>query len=184
GGGAIYVEGGQFKAVNSRFVDDRCYASGPDLGGGAIRALAQYRNHPIYITNDAFTGGSCSNGGALSSISVQWNILNSVFTDNRAIGWGANPAARRTRGGGSGGAIYLDGRNDNALIAGTEMDHNSAREGGGAVFDVVDSGWGALTFDRSRLHEDTSGAFQTFPGVYYDLDGHDRAPRMINSTDR
>ena len=25
GGGAIYVEGGQFRAVNSRFVDNRCY---------------------------------------------------------------------------------------------------------------------------------------------------------------
>ena len=43
GGGAIYVEGGQFKAVNSRFVDNRCYAYGPDLGGGAIPALAHTR---------------------------------------------------------------------------------------------------------------------------------------------
>lgn len=184
GGGAIYVEGGQFKAVNSRFVNDRCYAHGPDLGGGAIRALAQYRNRPVYITHDTFRGGRCSNGGALSSISVQWDVINSEFTNNRATGWGANPASRGTRGGGSGGAIYLDGRNDNVLIAGTEMDDNSAREGGGAVFDVVDSGWGALTFNRSRLRHDVSGEFQTFPGVYYDLDGHDRPPRMISSTDR
>ncbi len=54
GGGAIYVEGGQFKAVNARFIDNRCYPSGPDLGGGAIRALAQFENRPIYITNDTF----------------------------------------------------------------------------------------------------------------------------------
>jgi hypothetical protein len=33
------------------------------------------------------------------------------------------------------------------------------------------------------LHDDISGRFQTFPGVYYDLDGHDRAPVMIKSTD-
>ncbi len=183
GGGAIYVEGGQFRAVNSRFIDNRCYAYGPDLGGGAIRALAQYENRPVYITNDTFRGGRCSNGAALSSISVQWAILNSAFTDNKAIGWGANPASRGTPGGGSGGAIYLDGTDDNVLIAGTVMDHNSAREGGGAVFDVVDSGWGTLTFNQSQLHADTSGQFQTFPGVYYDLDGHDRAPVMINSTD-
>ena len=109
GGGAIYVEGGQFKAVNSRFLDNRCYAYGPDLGGGAIRALAQYENRPVYITGDTFRGGRCSNGGALSSISVQWNVLNSQFTNNSAIGWGANPASRGTPGGGSGGAIYLDG---------------------------------------------------------------------------
>ncbi len=184
GGGAIFVEGGQFRAVNARFLDNRCYATGPDLGGGAIRALAQYQNRPVYITGDTFQGGRCSNGGALSSISVQWDVLNSRFDDNRAIGWGANPASRGTPGGGSGGAIYLDGRDDNALIAGTVMDDNTAREGGGAVFDVVDSGWGALTFDHSHLVHNLSGRFQTFPGVYYDLDGHDRRPVMIHSTDR
>ena len=148
GGGAIYVEGGQFKAVNSRFVNNRCYANGPDLGGGAIRALAQYHNRPIYITNDTFRGGRCSNGGALSSISVQWDVLNSVFTNNKAIGWGANPASPGTPGGGSGGAIYLDGKDDNVSIHGSVMNNNTAREGGGAVFDVVDAGWGALTFNR------------------------------------
>jgi hypothetical protein len=183
GGGAIYVEGGQFKAVDSRFVDNRCYAYGPDLGGGAIRALAQYENRPVYITHDTFRGGRCSNGGALSSISVQWDVLNSNFTNNRAIGWGANPASRGTPGGGSGGAIYLDGRDDDALIAGTAMDKNRAREGGGAVFDVVDTGWGTLTFNESHLHHNVSGEFQTFPGVYYDIDGQDRAPTMVKSTD-
>jgi hypothetical protein len=183
GGGAIYVEGGQFRAVNSQFVDNRCYAHGPDLGGGAIRALAQYKNRPVYITDDTFRGGRCSNGGALSSISVQWDVLNSQFTNNKAIGWGANPASRGTPGGGSGGAIYLDGQDDNVLIAGTVMNNNSAREGGGAVFDVVDTGWGALTFKKSQLHNNISGKFQTFRGIYYDLDGHDRAPVMINSTD-
>ncbi|MHB1571163.1 MAG: hypothetical protein ACYC0H_18455, partial [Solirubrobacteraceae bacterium] len=176
GGGAIYVQGGQFKAVNSRFVDNRCYAYGPDLGGGAIRALAQYENRPVYITHDTFTGGRCSNGAALSSISVRWDVLNSEFTDNRAIGWGANPASKGTPGGGSGGAIYLDGQNDSTLIAGSVMDGNTAREGGGAVFDVVDTGSGTLTFNRSHLHNNVSGQFQTFPGVYYALDGHDRPP--------
>ena len=183
GGGAIYVEGGQFKAINSRFVDNRCYAYGPDLGGGAIRALAQYENRPVYITDDTFRGGRCSNGGALSSISVQWDVLNSEFTNNKAIGWGANPASSGTPGGGSGGAVYLDGEDDNVLIAGTVMDDNSAREGGGAVFDAVDSGSGTLTFNGSHLHNDISGEFQTFPGVYYEIDGNDTVPVMIKSTD-
>ena len=68
------------------------------------------------------------------------------------------------------------------LIAGTVMDNNRAREGGGAVFDVVDTGWGALTFNESHLHRILSGEFQTFPGVYYEIDGHDRAPVMIKSS--
>ena len=69
-------------------------------------------------------------------------------------------------------------------IAGTVMTNNRAREGGGAVFDVVDKGWGGLTFNESHLHNDISGAFQTFPGIYYDIDGHDTVPAMIKSTDR
>jgi hypothetical protein len=182
GGGAVYVEGGQFKAVDSRFIDNRCYAHGPDLGGGAIRALAEYKNRPIYITNDTFRGGRCSNGGALSSISVQWNILNSEFVNNKAIGWGANPASSGTAGGGSGGAVYLDGKDDNVLIAGTKMNDNQAREGGGAIFDVVDTGWCALRLDESHLHHNISGQFQTFPGIYYEIDGKDTVPVMTHST--
>jgi hypothetical protein len=183
GGGAIYAEGGQFKAVNSRFVANRCYQSGPDLGGGAIRVLAQYRNRPVYITSDTFARNRCSNGAALSSISVQWSVYNSVFTGNKAIGWGANPAASGTPGGGSGGAIYNDGTDYNTLIAGTIMRNNSAREGGGAIFYVVDSGWGKLILNRSHLHHNPSGVFQTAPGVYDNIDGHDGPPLMIQSTD-
>jgi hypothetical protein len=183
GGGAIYVEGGQFKSVETAFIDNRCYGSGPDLGGGAIRVLAQYQNLPVYITNDTFTGGSCSNGGALSSISVQWDIINSVFTDNAATGWGANPPTSGTAGGGSGGAIYNDGDNYNTLIAGTIMSGNTAREGGGAIFYVVDNGWGALTLNESQLTDNTSGQFQTSPGVYDKIDLRDGPPKMIESTD-
>ena len=182
GGGAIYIEGGQFKAVSSQFVDNRCYGYGPDLGGGAVRVLAQYQNRPVYITSDTFTGGRCSNGAALSSISVQWDIINSVFTNNEATGWGANPAASGTPGGGSGGAIYNDGKNYNTLIAGTIMSNNSAREGGGAVFYVVDSGLGELTINKSQLHHNPSGQFQTYPGVYDDIDLRDYAPQMIHSS--
>jgi hypothetical protein len=77
----------------------------------------------------------------------------------------------------------MDGTDDNALIAGTTMSGNTAREGGGAVFDVVDSGWGTLTFRDSHLIAETSGRFQTAPGIYYDLDGHDSKPTLIDSTD-
>ena len=72
----------------------------------------------------------------------------------------------------------MDGSDDNALIAGTVMNANSAREGGGAVFDVVDSGWGSLTFKDSHLVDESSGEFQTAPGVFYDFDDKDK-PTMI-----
>ena len=100
GGGAIFDLGGRLKVVNSRFIDNRCYHVGPDLGGAAVRALAQWRNEPVYITSDSFRGGRCSNGGALSSIGVSWVVLNSIMTNNDAIGYGANPAPPGTPGGG------------------------------------------------------------------------------------
>jgi hypothetical protein len=183
GGGAIYVEGGQFKAVNTLFLDNSCYANGPDLGGGAIRALAQYQNRPVYITGDTFRGGRCSNGAALSSISVQWDVLNSIFTNNKAIGWGANPEASGTHGGGSGGAIYNDGQNYNLLIAGTIMRNNYAPEGGSSIFYVVDNGWGTLKIDDSTLTHNPVGAFGFVPGGIFDnVDGNDVQPVVVNST--
>jgi hypothetical protein len=181
GGGAIFAEGGQLKVVNSRFIGNRCFASGPDLGGAAIRALAQWRNRPVYITSDTFRGGRCSNGGALSSIDVNWDVLNSLMTGNRAIGWGANPAAPGTLGGGSGGAIYTDGDNYNVVIAGTIIRNDNAREGGGAVFYVVDNNDGTLTIKDSTLHHNPSGEFFTagFPGIFFHSSGR---PIVIGST--
>jgi hypothetical protein len=181
GGGAIYAEGGRFKAVNSQFIGNRCYRYGPDLGGAAIRALAQYRNRPVYITRDTFRGGRCSNGGALSSIDVNWDVLNSLMINNKAIGWGANPASPGTPGGGSGGAIYTDGDNYNVLIAGTVIRHNNAREGGGAVFFVVDNNVGTLTIKGSTLHNNPSGEFFTagYPGIFFHSSGH---PIVTDST--
>jgi hypothetical protein len=79
--------------------------------------------------------------------------------------------------------IYNDGTNYKTLIAGTIMRNNTAREGGGAIFYVVDSGWGKLVLNRSHLHHNPSGQFQTFPGIYDNIDGHDVKPVMIHSTD-
>jgi hypothetical protein len=166
GGGAIFDEGGQLKVVDSVFTGDQCYASGPDLGGGAIRATGMYMPDPVYITNDTFTGNSCSNGAALSGLYANFAVYNSLMTGNKATGNGANPAASGTAGGGSGGAIYTDGDGYNLLIDGSVMSGNTAREGGGAIFFVVDADGGTLTIDDSTLSGNTSGAFQNAPGIF------------------
>jgi hypothetical protein len=165
GGGAIFDEGGQLTVVNSVFSGDRCYATGPDLGG-AIRATGMDMSVPVYIVNDTFTGNSCSNGAALSGLYANFAVYNSLLTGNRAIGSGANPAKSGTPGGGSGGAIYTDGDAYNLLIDGTAMSGNTANEGGGAIFFVVDSGGGTLTIDNSTLSDNPSGAFQNAPGIF------------------
>jgi hypothetical protein len=168
-GGAIYAQGGQLKVVNSRFIDNRCYQSGPDLGGAAIRAFEQDPAVPVYIVHSTFTGGICSNGGALSSIGVSWTVLNSLFTGNQAIGFGANPASSGTPGGGSGGAIYTDGDTYTLTIAGTLISGNSAREGGGAVFYVSDDHTGTLDIADSVLRGNPSAEFHNYPGTIFFL---------------
>jgi hypothetical protein len=82
------------------------------------------------------TSTRCTSGTALRRC-VSCSIFNSVFTDNRAIGRGANPARAGTPGGGSGGAIYTDGNDFRVLLAGTTITRNDAREGGGGVSSSV-----------------------------------------------
>jgi hypothetical protein len=169
GGGAIYDRGGRLKVINSRFTGNRCDSTGPDLGGAAIRALEQSQNLPVYVVNSTFTGGVCSNGSGLSSIQVSWTVLNSVFTGNSAIGHGANPARSGTPGGGSGGAIYLDGDDFTLTLDGTLIEDNKAKEGGGAVFFVSNDRTGTLKIHNSKLLHNPSATFETdgLPGIFF-----------------
>ena len=182
GGGAIFAEGGQLKVVDSAFTGDSCYASGPDLGGGAIRAVGMYPASPVYLTGDTFSGDSCSNGGALSSIGVSWVVQDSTFTGNHAIGDGANPAQAGTPGGGSGGAIYTDGNAYDLTVAGTVIRGNTAREGGGGIFFVVNAGGGTLRIESSAMQGNPSGEFQNAPGIFDSVNGQDTQPVVVSSS--
>lgn len=169
GGGAVFVRGGHVKVVDSRFTANRCDPTGPDLGGAAMRVLDQGGGAPVYVVGSTFTGGRCSNGAALSSIGVSWIVLNSHFSGNRAVGRGANPAQPGTPGGGSGGAIYLDGNTFSLTLDGTRIEKNSAVEGGGAVFFVSNDRTGTMTVRNSTLRGNVSGGFETagLPGIFY-----------------
>jgi hypothetical protein len=182
GGGAIFDQGGQLKVVNSEFVDNRCYKYGPDLGGGAIRAYGMDMKTPVYITSDTFRGNKCSNGGALSGLYADFVVINSLLTGNAAIGWGQNPTQPGTRGGGSGGGIYTDGDSYNLVIDGTVLHYNSAREGGGGIFCVVNNDHGTLTIKYSTLHHNPSGQFEDAPGIFDSRNGQDVQPVVIHST--
>jgi hypothetical protein len=184
GGGAVWMRGGRLTVIHSRFFNNHCQSTGPDVGGGAIRAFSQYNNLPVYVVNSTFGGADSlgnigSNGGALSSIGVTWAIYNSVLSYNQAIGKGGNPAQSGTPGGGSGGAIYNDGDSLNLHICGSLIEHNQVNAYGSAIFFIADNHVGTLHIEDSKIQSNTGGSWELIPGVSM---FNDTKQELINST--
>ncbi len=171
GGGAVWVRGGRFRAVNCRFFNNTCDSLGPDTGGAAIRVFSQYNNLPVYIVNCTFGGAPGygnfgSNGGGISSIGVSWTIINSLFSYNRATGNGGNPSRTGTPGGGSGGAIYNDGNTMTLTILGTLIENNKVNSYGSAIFFVTNDHSGDIRIDNSVMHNNIGGSwYSVYPGI-------------------
>jgi hypothetical protein len=173
GGGAIWVRGGRFKVINCRFFNNVCAELGPDVGGAAIRVFSQYNGLPVYVVHSTFggrqdLGNVGANGGAISSIGVSWTILNSLFTHNRAIGNGGNPAQDGTPGGGSGGAIYNDGRTMTLSIFGTRIEDNECNTHGPTIFFVSNNHDGTLHIEESLMRNNINHShhpWEILPGI-------------------
>jgi hypothetical protein len=184
GGGAIYASGGRFKVIHSRFVNNVCADTGPDLGGGAIRAFQQYQGLPVYVVNSTFGGGQssgnvCSNGGALSSIGVSWTVINTVISYNQAIGNGGNPASSGTPGGGSGGGIYNDGDTMTLTLCGTRMEYNKVNAFGSAIFFVSNDHTGNIVIGSSVITNNLGGSW--YP-TYPQISNHDDTPILVTDS--
>jgi hypothetical protein len=167
GGGAIHAQGGSLKVVNARFFNNVCDDLGSDLGGGAIRKLDYLvapgagPARPVWVVGSTFGGkpgfgNSCANGGALSSIGVSWNIINTLLSENTAVGHGANAG-----NGGNGGAIYNDGNEIVLNITSSLIENNMANEGGSAVFFVSNNRTGSITIRDSITRNNPRGTFET-----------------------
>jgi hypothetical protein len=184
GGGAIWVRGGRFKVVNCRFFNNVCAGLGPDVGGAAIRVFSQYNGLPVYVVNSTFGGAEGygnigANGGGISSIGVSWAIYNSLFSHNRAIGNGGNPAQSGTPGGGSGGAIYNDGNTMTLALYGTLIKDNEVNSYGSAIFFISNDHTGALHIEDSVISRNLGGSWYELPGISMHSD---TTRQIINST--
>jgi hypothetical protein len=184
GGGAIWVRGGRFKVINSRFFNNVCADEGPDVGGGAIRVFSQYQGQPVHVVNSTFggeagKGNACANGGGISSIGVSWTILNSLFTHNRAVGNGGNPSRQGTPGGGSGGAIYNDGGKMTLSLCGTRIEHNQVNTHGSAIFFVTNDHTGDVRIRDSVIRGNLGGSW--YP-TYPQISNHDDTPIMVSGS--
>ncbi len=125
-------------------------------------------------------GNTCANGGALSSIGVSWTIVDSTFSFNEARGEGGNPAKAGTLGGGSGGAIYNDGRTMTLSLCGTTIEENTANAYGSAIFFVSNNHDGRMVIDRSTITHNHGGSW--YP-AYPQLSHHDDTELLVtNST--
>lgn len=185
GGGALYVRGGRLKIINSRFFNNVCDDLGSDVGGGAIRVLdfpkGGSQARPVYIVQSTFggdgRGNSCANGGALSSIGTSYDVINSYFSNNTAVGHGANDGQ-----GGNGGAIYNDGNTYTLTLCGDLIENNHANEGGSAVFYVSNDKSGTFIIKDSVLRNNPKGTFETggFPGIF--VISKDGKPQVSGST--
>lgn len=181
GGGAVYARGGRLKIIRSRFFRNECASEGPDVGGAAVRAFQQFENRPAYVIESTFGGGPdqgnvCSNGGGISSIGVNWVIVDSLFSHNQAIGRGGNPAEAGTPGGGSGGGIYCDGGTLRLSLCGTRVEDNTVRAYGAGIFFVSNNHDGTLELSRSVIRGNRGGGWNVLPGISM----HDDTVRIID----
>ncbi len=184
GGGAVWARGGRLKLVNTRFFSNQCVDTGPDVGGAAVRVFDQAGDQPVFVVNSSFGGddgygGACSNGGGISSIGVSWTIINSLFSFNRAVGNGGNPAQAGTPGGGSGGAIYNDGNTMTLDLCGTRIEHNQVVQHGSAVFFVSNDHTGSIRIDRSVIADNEGGSW--YPS-YDQISNHDDTPITVTDS--
>lgn len=184
GGGAIWARGGQLKVIASRFFNNTCQETGPDVGGAAIRVFSQYENRPVYVVGSTFggapeLGNTCANGGGVSSINVSWSIINSLFSHNQALGNGGNPAAEGTPGGGSGGAIYSDGMSNTLSLCGTLIEDNQVNAFGSGIFFVNNDHGGLLSLESAVVRDNDGGEWHVLPGVSM----HEDTPyELVDST--
>jgi hypothetical protein len=184
GGGALWARGGRLKLVNTRFFNNVCADTGPDVGGAGVRVFDQYNGLPVYVVNSTFGGAegygnTCSNGGGVSSIGVSWSIYNSLFSHNRAIGTGGNPPQNGLPGGGSGGAIYNDGNEMTLSLCGVSIRDNTVVQHGSAIFFVSNNHTGDIRIDRSVITANTGGSWYT---QYPMISAHDDTQIVVTSS--
>jgi hypothetical protein len=161
-GGALYMQDGNLRVIDSVFEENQAALLGPDTGGGALYLFGT--GTPSYIVHSSFLNNTASNAGGMGMLWAGAFIFNSLFQGNSAVGTGANNnnAADCTcnngnndnqiGSGGNGGAIYKDGGDGvNLTICGTEIKSNTANEFGPAVFLTADGSAAELIIDDSLI---------------------------------
>jgi hypothetical protein len=166
-GGAIWMVSGILHVLDSTFTGNQAAYPGPDVAGGAVYTTGSTNTT---IVGSRFAGNSASNGGAVGSLNSDLTLVNDTFTQNQALGQGANSTnstcpvvggQRETGEGGNGGAVSIDGGDDGTLtVCGCTFSKNSGHAIGGAIFRTPDNAKQTSNIDRTTFDGNTcSGTY-------------------------
>ncbi len=167
-GGALYMRDGNLTVIDSTFTGNQGAPLGPDTGGGAIYVVGS--KHGVVIVGSTFSKNSASNAGAVGGLFADLRIYNSQFSQNTAVGNGANNSdpkqcsvinngQNEIGSGGNGGAIYSDGNSVNVLLCGDTIVNNSAgvKAYGGGLFFTSNNMQGTLSIIDTVMTGNTGG---------------------------
>lgn len=168
---------GSLICINVTFEDSRTASlTESDVAGGAVYLFGV----PEAVFSECvFNNNRSSNGGAIGGIGSPLTIMNSVFSNNFAMG--DNGLA------GFGGAIYLDGTysgtaglgvSPDYTVCGTQFINNQAVRFGGASASVITRNSSALiSFDKCTFSQNRAGINGGYysGGAIYHVDDLDEA---------
>lgn len=169
---------GSLTVIDCQFDNCKTTSAGHDIGGGAIRPLGQRH---LRVSGCTFNDCDGSNGGAICSIGSRITLINCTFTLCNAFGAGGGADRGPSGQGGIGGAVYVDGVNQNGDqprldIAGCTFTSNSAVDHAGALFAYTISGTGSFTtidqstFSGNTVTDASAGALGFAGAVYQQSD--------------
>ena len=169
-GGALYMRDGNLTVIDSIFMNNQGAPLGPDTGGGAIYVLGS--KNGVLIVGSTFSNNAASNAGAVGCLFAELNVYNSLFTNNTAIGNGANNddatkcsvinnGQHEIGSGGNGGALYSDGTSMNITLCGDAILNNKAGQGafGGGLFFTSNDMGGTLSIADTTMTGNTGGSW-------------------------
>lgn len=148
-GGAIRLAYQDFVTTlvieNVTFSNNVCSAAGNDVGGGALYAQGGI----VTIRNSAFLGNRGGNGGAIGNLQARFTIEDTLFEGNTTNAY--------VGGGGTGGAIYVDGSSNGLLVLRrTTFRGNAASFMGGAIHTYQYAGASGMTIEDSLFENNAT----------------------------
>ena len=177
GGAAIRGRAnGKLQVINVNFINN----VGPALQSDACGAVHTVVYDEVLFAGCSFTNNRGANGGAVGTIGSSQRFINCLFEDNKATGTGGTFDQ-----GGIGGAVYVDGIDQNGVnntmsLCGCQLRRNTAnKEGGAAALIFYRDKSSTATIDRCTFEDNSVTGDGGIGGALYFLNG---ALTLTNST--